>query len=282
MSEGTTPKLGPLAVARRRVRWKLHWALHPHEMFVVRSWWDGMTLVLPRSGSAAVAFYRTFPSRVVADWMSDAIRPGMTVIDVGAHVGVYTLLAARLAGPTGAVYAIEPQHECLMLLKRNLAINDLFNVHTRCVALGSSDDKTGLHVDGRTMGAYLASDDQATRIVSTRKLETFALDNHLSAIDVMKLDAAGSELAALRGGRSLIQQGAIGRIILKLYHPRVVADRTGLRDGPIAILAFLREHGYEIVLGEGSIPACRTLSEAFSKGVYSVPVLAIHSGARIL
>ena len=53
----------------RRVRWRLHWALRGSAPLADRSWWNGMTLLLPRSGSAATAYYRTFPSREIAAWM---------------------------------------------------------------------------------------------------------------------------------------------------------------------------------------------------------------------
>src|ERR1017187_7387482 len=60
--------------------------------------------------------------------LSNIIRPGMTFLDVGAHVGHYTLLAARLVGPTGHVYAFEPEPENYAILTKNIALNGYTNV----------------------------------------------------------------------------------------------------------------------------------------------------------
>src|ERR1035441_6724268 len=60
--------------------------------------------------------------------LGSLIRPGMTVFDIGAHVGHYTLLAARIVGPTGRVYAFEPEPENFALLKRNVELNGYKNV----------------------------------------------------------------------------------------------------------------------------------------------------------
>jgi hypothetical protein len=56
------------------------------------------------------------------------LRSGMTVWDIGANVGLYTLLSARVAGPTGRVYAFEPIPRNLRFLRRQIALNGLTNV----------------------------------------------------------------------------------------------------------------------------------------------------------
>ena len=70
-SQATWASQRALPVLWRRLRWKLHWAVRPNELFVVDPWWDGMTLVLPRSGSAATASTERFPPRRSPDgWRS--------------------------------------------------------------------------------------------------------------------------------------------------------------------------------------------------------------------
>ena len=76
-------------------------------------------------------------------------------------------------------------------------------------------------------------------VVDNATLETFAVRERLGVIDLMKLDAAGGELAILAGGRSLLERGAIRSLICKLYHPDVVAERFGRDRGPVAIVDFL-------------------------------------------
>jgi len=273
--------LKAVSVLARRIRWKAHWALHPQKLFVHRSWWDGMTLLLPRSGSAASAYYRTFPSQAIAEWMRQSLRPGMTVVDVGAHIGVYSLLAARLVGDEGVVHAVEPQSDLLELVARNAEINGLRNVKLHALALGESDGKVGLLVNPRSRGAFtLPLERGEDGVVDNATLETFAVRERLGVIDLMKLDAAGGELAILAGGRSLLERGAIRSLICKLYHPDVVAERFGRDRGPVAIVDFLSACRYRVLLPGGAPAEQRILEEVFVPSCYSMPALAVRTDAR--
>src|SRR4051794_3485031 len=150
-----------------------------------------MSLVLPRSGSAATAFYRTFPSEAIARWMSQVLRPDMTVVDVGAHVGVYSLVAARLVGPGGVVHAIEPQNECVSLIERNAEMNQLAQLRTHAVALAEDDGPVDLLVDQRSLGAFTASDKEVDGApVAGVTLDSFTREQMIDRIDLLKLDAA--------------------------------------------------------------------------------------------
>ena len=62
------------------------------------------------------------------------LEPGMHVVDVGAHVGYYSLLCARCVGAQGSVRAFEPEPDNFRLLHANLLLNDVRNVRTQRVA----------------------------------------------------------------------------------------------------------------------------------------------------
>jgi FkbM family methyltransferase len=234
-----------------------------------------MTLLLPRTGSAAVAYAKGFPSQAIASWISDRVQPGATIVDVGAHAGVYCLLAARLATDSGRVHAIEPQEDVLSLLMRSVEMNGLRNVKGHCVALLDSDGTTGISVDPRSRGAVTTAPDSHGQQVRAATLDRFAQDEGLSQVSLMKLDAAGNELSVLRGGASLLESGAIETIICKLYHPRVVAERFGESAGElIAIVDLLRGSGYTLLLPDGGAPTQSALERIFDRDTYSVPVLA--------
>ena len=270
------PERHRLAVMSRRIRWQLHWALHGRsEALVARSWWSGMTLLLPHSGSAAIAFCRTFPSRAVASWMLDSIRPGATVVDVGAHAGVYSLLAARLVTDAGVVHAIEPQQELLSLLTQSAELNGLLNVKGHRLALTDSDGGAGLNINPRSSGAFTVRPGESNTQVRTATLETFARSEGVSTVGLLKVDAAGNELAVLRGAESMLEHGSVGTIICKLYHPDVVNERFGSSGGaPLTTAEFLRERGYSLLAPDGAGADPAQLEAMFGRGMYSVPVLA--------
>src|SRR5208283_897383 len=65
-------------------------------------------------------------------------RPGMTVLDIGANLGLYSLLLARSVGPSGRVIAFEPDPDLCALLRANCAANGLANVEAHNMALGAA------------------------------------------------------------------------------------------------------------------------------------------------
>ena len=91
---------------------------------------DGLTMYLnPRDRviTPSMLAYGTWEP-VETSLLLDNLRPGDTVIDVGANVGYYTLLAARKVGPRGKVVAFEPDPESFSFLKRNVKANGFTNV----------------------------------------------------------------------------------------------------------------------------------------------------------
>src|SRR5271168_535718 len=84
--------------------------------------------------------YGTWEPEVLAAVTSN-ITPGMTVIDVGAHIGYYTLLFAKTAGPSGRVISFEPLPQNFALLQENIGLNHLDNVLALPQAVFSRDEE---------------------------------------------------------------------------------------------------------------------------------------------
>ena len=99
----------PLRSITRRLSWRLHWMLSSKPL-VLSDWWSDLVISLPHSGSAAHVFYERGPTEPdLAAALVERLRPGGVFVDVGAHIGLYSLIAARLVGSPGRVFAIEPQ-----------------------------------------------------------------------------------------------------------------------------------------------------------------------------
>jgi FkbM family methyltransferase len=193
---------------------------------VLSDWWDDLLISLPRSGSAAHVFYKRRPTEPdLAAELVERLGPGGVFIDVGAHIGLYSLIAARLVGPEGRVFAIEPQLACWTALHTNISLNALGNMALIPAAAGDRDGQIRFSANSRLMSGMVTEDGESA--VPVMRLDTFARDNNLRHIDILKLDTAGNEYAALRGAEELLENRHIGAILCKLYHPLAVADRFG-------------------------------------------------------
>lgn len=135
------------------------------------------------------------------------LRPGGICIDVGAHVGYHSLLARRLVGASGRVYAIEPQpHNCARFL-RNAELNGFDNVVLIAAAAGASQGWTALKTQSQSDRSRLTlagpgiNDGTQTFFAPTITLDWLFKTHNISRADVLKVDVEGFELEVLSGAR---------------------------------------------------------------------------------
>jgi FkbM family methyltransferase len=139
---------------------------------------------------------------------SRALRPGDVCVDIGAHIGYFTLLASRLVGPSGHVYAFEPSPTNYEALRANLSRNGVSNVTTLRVALGESTERALLReAPGTNTGRATLRDVRPNR--APLAAEGVMVDVHpaadvipvddLSRIRVIKIDVEGYEVEVMRG-----------------------------------------------------------------------------------
>ncbi|MGV8040604.1 MAG: FkbM family methyltransferase [Thermoanaerobaculaceae bacterium] len=169
------------------------------------------------------------------------IRPGMTAVDVGAHVGFYTLLFARLVAPGGRVVAVEPAPANLDLLRRNLSPAPPVPVEVLPVAAGAEDCERTLQLsDSSDTHSFfqhpLVGITQAVLVPQRR------LDHLLPAPpDVVKVDVEGAELEAFEGLEGVMTQDS-PRAILVEVNP---ACLTAAGASASALVGWLDRHGFE-------------------------------------
>ena len=154
------------------------------------------------------------------------LRPGMTVLDVGAHAGFYTLLASACVGDAGRVIAFEPSPRERAHLRGHLRLNRRANVTVEEVAIGDAAGSGALFVfDGRTTGCnsfHLADVRGATPItVPIRTLDDYYARGAFQRVDLVKMDIDGAELAALRGAEQMFR--ALRPLLLCELHDKRTA-----------------------------------------------------------
>lgn len=178
------------------------------------------------------------------EFWRDRIKPGMTVIDVGANVGVYTFSAARRVGEEGCVLAIEPFSGCVHCLQETCHINNMCWVK---VCAGAASDRNGtvrLALHSASELNEIVSGDRAemTGLGSFEEVDCFTLDSlaereKLRQVDFLKIDAEGHELQVLQGSQR----------ILKAFAPIILYENiAGAKGSNIAVSQWLMDRGYRL------------------------------------
>jgi FkbM family methyltransferase len=170
------------------------------------------------------------------------IKSGQTVVDVGANIGYYTLLAARLVGPEGRVYAFEPDPTNFGLLRKNVEANGYKNVVLVNKALSNKNGKTKLFINPANRGDHRVYDSGDGRASVT--IETVTLDSYLKKkkVDFIKMDIQGAEPLALEGMKKTIRASK-GLKLITEFSP----DSIKLAKGdPKKFLAALQALGFKL------------------------------------
>lgn len=176
----------------------------------------------------------------VTELLARLVRPGMVCVDVGAHVGYFTMLMADLAGPTGVVHAFEPNPRLRRMLDDSARVNG-FGARVRSWA-EPLFDASGLPAEllvpeARPSAAHLriAAEGDPAAALRTLRLDEVA---GLECCDCVKIDAEASEEAIWRGMRGLLDQARPMTILLEF---------TAIRYGdPGGFLARIAAEGFAL------------------------------------
>ena len=129
------------------------------------------------------------------------IRPGMTIYDIGAQAGFYTLFFSRLAGGGGKVFAFEPCAYEARFLIDHVRLNHLDNVRVIQAAVSEKRDLLPMSSDRGMCENRLGDDPGATLIIPTISLDS----SGLPVPDLIKMDVEGAEAAVLRGAQKILR-----------------------------------------------------------------------------
>ena len=183
------------------------------------------------------------------------LRPGMTAFDVGANIGLYTLLFSRQVGADGLVHAFEPDGENLRRLRTNIALNEIENVCVVPAAVFARPGTVTLNVFPASLNAWHSlgrptlpdpfHPGRTTAPIAERLVEATTLDEHcdrhaVDRIDLLKIDVEGAELDVIRGGAALLDAQRVGVILFEVSLPQTKA----LGHTPAEIFGELETYGY--------------------------------------
>jgi len=138
-----------------------------------------------------------------------ALKPGAVVLDIGAQFGYYSLLAAKIVGPTGRVFAFEPVPSNFEILKKNIEINNFTSI-IRPIRKAAGD-KRGIvsiylykHSDSHGMFRHPKATVKETLSIECITIDEFLEENAINAVNIIKMDIEGYEPYALEGMKQII------------------------------------------------------------------------------
>jgi FkbM family methyltransferase len=145
------------------------------------------------------------------------VRPRDTFIDIGAQAGLITVLAARLIGRSGSVYAIEPNPDCIWWLEEHVNINRYNNIKICGVALSNREGEARLIIPPQGAGPGWVSLRCAPEGNSEYPIRLVRGDDILTDVDssrpvVIKIDTEGHEVFVLQGLSSFIERSELAVI----------------------------------------------------------------------
>jgi FkbM family methyltransferase len=207
---------------------------------------DGLKLaLLPRSGES-YSFYENIVRRYYLQ-NGITLRPGSTIIDIGANIGTFAVLAGSIVGPTGRVIAFEPVYETFERLKRNVASNGLHNTECHRAAIDSREGTITLRVFEKSAYSsayfdYKTDDDRPSETVSCLTLDQVFKDFQIERVNLLKVDCEGSEFGIFET-LSTDSAARIDQIAMEVHEvkgaggdrlfERLVALGFTVRRGPI-------------------------------------------------
>jgi FkbM family methyltransferase len=191
---------------------------------------------------------------VVIETLQEATKPGMVVADIGAHVGIETLMLSRWVGPTGSVLSIEADEATFGRLRLNCDVNGLTNVELIHRAVSDHNGTLRFAASAEVTSHVLADGEVggAEQTVVCSRLDDLIFTTGGGRLDVVKVDVEGHEGAVLRGAsRVLAELRPV--FLIEIHHPEALAECvTLLREAGYSMKPVPPNPYYDRVIGDGA------------------------------
>jgi FkbM family methyltransferase len=154
--------------------------------------------------------YTDYEQSTVSLW-ARLLKNVTTVFDIGANIGLYTLLAAAHLQGRGTVHAFEPNPNVFSLLARGIDRNSFTHAHIAQMALSDSDGEASFFLPkdrAWTNGSLIEgfTDQDTSLVIETMRFDTYCAKFQIGKVDLIKVDVEGAELRVLRGMGELLQR----------------------------------------------------------------------------
>ena len=170
------------------------------------------------------------------------MRPGMTVVDVGANIGFTALTAASHVGPSGRVTAFEPHSANFAALLGNLELNPELKVEALNLGIARESGQANMvEPVARNPGGFRISSASTGEGIALDSLDATLECEGVRAVDVLKIDTEGFEYEVLCGSERVLRESRPA-IFIELSEGNLAEQGSST----VEVLSFLMDHGYDI------------------------------------
>lgn len=191
-------------------------------------------------------YFKYFPETYEAEnfeFLKESCKSGAVIIDIGAHIGLFSIIAAQVTGKRGKLYAFEPAPGTFALLQQTVVINHEEQViETIQKAVGKENGKITFFVsdnkadNSNSLVNYKEDRSLHGIDVAVTSIDNFVKEKNISKLDFIKIDVEGAEYDTLRGAAST----------LKNLRPRCI---VAIHPEPIAAKGDRLEDIYDFIVG---------------------------------
>lgn len=184
-------------------------------------------------------------------FLNQILKPGDIFIDVGANIGLYTLIASSLVGEKGQVYSFEPTSKVFQRLVDNIKLNNFKNVCCKQYALSDIDSDQEMNISLTQWDAWNSLSKPSgggaytTESINCMRWDKFSYENNLiGRIKMVKIDVEGWELKVLLGGYDVFIRDDAPILQLEFNDSTLEAAGTSCRE----LYTFLNSIGYQLFI----------------------------------
>ena len=218
----------------------------------IRRTFQGNTVRMPTT------YFRYFQKEYEADnfnFINAQVKEGMTILDIGSHIGLMAVVFGKKVGNTGKVYAFEPTPSTSRILQETVRINHGNNISVEPYALADQKGKLSFYIsnhladNSNSLVNNHRTDRQESKVeVDVNTVDDFVKERNIAKVDFIKVDVEGAEFKLLKGAQQTIRRDQ--PLIILAIHPDSIKN---FGDSTAEIWDLLKNLGYRILLGSAEI-----------------------------
>jgi FkbM family methyltransferase len=191
---------------------KFRWSLGgtTHKLQIVKNQWFtikhyGIIGKILFSEQHLIGTNQAFETKTL-ELFAKLVKPNNTVLDIGANIGIFSMLGSRLVGEKGRVISFEPSRENFQALNDNLKLNNCTNVTTTQLALGDTEGSIFLGAVENDALIFIDKNQKTGEEVPLKMLDNYLKENKIDTIDFIKIDIEGAEMLCFKGATELLSK----------------------------------------------------------------------------